>query len=46
MVSNEENMPNLQDLETRVTIGESGTIIGGNLAIGMADRNLIKKSIV
>ena len=42
MVNLEENMTNLYNFETRVTIGDSITLTGTNLEIGIAIRDMVE----
>ena len=44
MIKNEENMTNLQDEKTRVTVGDSETHTK-KVVIGMASRNLTETSM-
>ena len=45
MVNSEENMTNLKDAETRVTVGDSRALTGENVAIYIAIRDVTEKSI-
>ena len=46
MVKLEENMMNLKNKETRVSVGDSITLTrGGSVSIGMAARDVTEKSI-
>ena len=46
MVNSEENIKNLKDAETRVTIGDSRTLTRKNVVIGTATINETENSIV
>ena len=46
VVTTEENITNLCNAETQFTVGDSGTLTGKNLAIGMNTRNVTDNSIM
>ena len=46
MVKLRENMTNLMDAKTRVTVGDSRTLTGKNVVIGTAIRDVTENFIV
>ena len=46
MAKPEENMANLKNAKTRVTVGDSRIINGKNMVIGTAIRDMTENSIV
>ena len=41
IIKSEENMMNLKDAETQVIVGDSRTLTGGGMMIGVAIRDVI-----